>query len=339
MGPPLQLPPKFLYLEINSRCNLACKHCLFWRNDDNDRDRWLPAAVRADVIAEFTALGGRTLVTCGGEPMLDLGDYFEIARLARVNGLRFFSVSNGSMVDEALAERIIAEGPDEITISLDGLQETHDHARGTPGSFEQVMRALRLSVKFRNRAGSPKRIYAMTILCERNLPDLDALYQLVLRDIGADKLKLNILQPSFGLPGEYDDVVYAKQLVRNTGTLRATIEACDRKYSLGVNPVWLDQVVMYHDSMHAGGQVRRGWQAAGTSAHICGTYDRNIMLDRYGVARLCFSHEFPGARLESGSDLRAFWEGWDDTRARMRQCNRPCGISHSVRRESATIRR
>jgi hypothetical protein len=74
-----------------------------------------------------------------------------------------------------------------------------------------------------------------------------------------------------------------------------------------------------------------------TSDHICNTYDRNIMVDHYGMARLCFAEAFRGMQLRKYGDLRAFWEGASDIRAEMRQCTRLCGISHSVRREPSTV--
>lgn len=330
--------PKFLYVEINTRCNLKCKHCLFWLNEDSDRDTWLSRPRRAEIIGEFADLGGQVIVSCGGEPMLDFDDYFDISRVAHGLGLRFFSVTNGTQVtDDSIADRIIAEGPDEITVSVDGLTAAvHDHARGVQGSFDEAVRALRLLLAARGRAGSAKRIYAMTILCERNFRDLDAFYSFILNDVGADKLKLNTLQPTFGLPGK--DSCYEKNLIRDTDLLRGIIEDCDKKYTLRINPRWLDQVVMYHDSLHQIGGLRRGWQVPGTREHICNTYERNIMMDRYGMVRLCFSTAFQGMQLRGQGDLRKFWEGWDKVRAQMRKCNKPCGISHSVRRESATLR-
>ena len=155
--------PQFLYVEINTRCNLKCKHCLFWLNEDADRHKWLSRPRRAEIIGEFADLGGQVIVSCGGEPMLDFDDYFDISTVAHGLGLRFFSVTNGTQVtDDSIADRIIAEGPDEITVSVDGLTaEVHDHARGIRGSFDQAVRALSLLLAARRRAGSAKRVYAM----------------------------------------------------------------------------------------------------------------------------------------------------------------------------------
>jgi len=332
-------PPRFLFMELNLRCNLKCRHCIFWTQDDDDAANYLSRARRTEILEEFAKLSpAGIVVSCGGEPMLDLDLYFFVARETARLGLRFFSVVNGTGVtDEAIADRMIAEGPTEITISLDSHRpEIHDLARGTEGSFDAAVGALRLLVAARARAGSAKPLYAMTIVCERNYRELDDFYDFVLNDIGADKLKLNFLQPSFGRAGT--DFFYEKNLVRDHQQLGTIISACDRKYELGINPTWLEQVKMYHRSMHARGDLQRGWDLPGTEEHICNSYERNIMLDRYGLARLCFSPMFPGRRIEKPGDLKSFWKSARRTRSRMRKCNRPCGISHSVRRESATLR-
>jgi len=76
----------------------------------------------------------------------------------------------------------------------------------------------------------------------------------------------------------------------------------------------------------------------GTKYPICNSYERNIMVDVYANARLCFSTAFLSVLLEKRGDLGHLWEHSDVTRVQMRRCTRCCGISHSVRRESATLR-
>ena len=114
---------------------------------------------------------------------------------------------------------------------------------------------------------------------------------------------------------------------------------CDRKFHLGQNPVWRRQVVRYFKSLRANPELVRGWATtAGTRDHLCNSYERNIMVDHQGVARLCFSADFPGTLLRNPGDLGKFWEGAGATRAAMESCRRYCGISHSVRRENGTLK-
>jgi hypothetical protein len=116
------------------------------------------------------------------------------------------------------------------------------------------------------------------------------------------------------------------------------VRACDVKYNLGLSPTWIAQVAMYFRSLTRNQNAIQGWSAGvGTEDHICNSYERNIMVDLYGTARLCFSKGFPGFQLVQPGDLRRFWyEESSGSRAIMRTCNRYCGIGHCVRRESAT---
>ena len=332
-------PPDFLFLLINKRCNLRCQHCDYWQLNDDDRPRYLTMDRRHEVIDEFAQLRpGGALVICGGESMLDLEDYFGIAGHCRARGIRCLSVINGTRVrDRERADRMVLEGPHEISVSLNSHRaELHDRTRGIRGSFDKAVKALRLLIEARARHATATKIYVMGLIFDENYRELDAFYDFVLNDVGADKLKLNFLQPSFGHDGEVD-AFFGDHHDVDPDVLYDTIAQCDRKYGLGLNPVWHEQVRMYFRSLRRSGDIERGWKSAsGTDEHICNTYERNIMVDHYGVARLCFSHGFPGMPLRKPGDLGRFWQSAEFIRQSMRRCNQYCGISHSVRRETST---
>ena len=127
------LAPEFLFMLINKRCNLRCQHCNFWKLDDDDRPRYLSRERRREVLQEFSQMrpDGKVVI-CGGESMLDLEDYFDISSTSRALGLRCLSVINGTRVREReRAERMIREGPHEISVSLNSHRaELHDRTRG-----------------------------------------------------------------------------------------------------------------------------------------------------------------------------------------------------------------
>jgi MoaA/NifB/PqqE/SkfB family radical SAM enzyme len=335
-------PPKFLFIEINRRCNLRCGHCHYWKADPGDRAGFISPGRRDEILGEFAALSpAGKVVTCGGEQMLDLEEYFAVTRKCIALGLRCLSVVNGTCIDGPLiADRMILEGPAEITVSLNSHRaEAHDRSRGRTGSFDMAVRALRLLLDSRARLGRGNPIYAMAVVCEMNYRELEAFYDFVLKDIGADKLKLNFLQPTFGpQAGPFEDLFFERNVIADYRELGRILRRCDRKYALALNPRWLRQVLMYHRSVRKNGDALRGWSAKGTRYPLCDSYDRNIMVDVLGTARLCFSTAFPSARLEEPGDLARFWTGAGAIRAKMRGCTRLCGISHSVRRESATLK-
>jgi MoaA/NifB/PqqE/SkfB family radical SAM enzyme len=332
--------PRFLFVTVNQRCNLRCQHCYFWQRDDSDRPNYMSQDRLHETMAEFADMNpAGNVVICGGEPMLDCEIYFGITRHCLDLGLTAISVVNGTRIrTDEMADRMIAEGPAEISISLNSQRpELHDETRGVPGAFDKAVRALRLLVAARQRnPARDNRIYVMGLIYDGNYREIDAFYDFVLNDIGADKLKLNFLQPAFGQP-DASDPFFASHTGVDPDELGRILKHCDRKYGLGYNPEWLHQVQMYFRSLNAIGDLDRGWNSEGrTAEHICNTYDRNIMVNEYGFARLCFSTGFPGVQLRKYGDLRQFWEGAEAIRAEMRQCNRYCGISHSVRRATTT---
>jgi len=329
-----------MFLEVNKRCNLKCQHCDFWQRTDDDRDNYLSIAGRQALIGEFAELSPHgNVVICGGEPMLDLEDYFSLTKACRQHGVRALSVVNGTRIrNAAVAERVMREGPHEISISLNSPDEKqHDETRGVRGAFRKAVNALRLMIEARERLGAHStKIYVMGLVFGSNYRSIDKFYDLVLNDIGADKLKLNFLQPSFGQAGETDPFFEAQGEV-DPEELGSILQQCNAKYGLGFNPQWAEHVVMYFRSLNAATDRNRGWgSSAETKTHICNSYDRNIMVNHYGVARLCFATKFPGTTLKQPGDLRQFWVSSESIRADMRKCNQFCGISHSVRRESST---
>lgn len=334
-------PPQYLFVHVNKRCNLRCGHCDFWKLDDADKPRYLQGAGMRALLEEFAGMNSRGhVVVCGGDALLDPDDYFNITTTCRRLGLRCLSVVNGTRIRDAeFAERMIREGAHEISISLNSHRaELHDRTRGVPGAFNRAVDAIRLLLAARERLGaSDSRIYVMGLIFDENYLDLEDFYEFVLNDVGADKLKLNFLQPSFGHGGEMDAFFLEHHGV-DPDRLGELLDRCDARFGLGLNPAAKAQAVMYFRSLHDVPDIARGWGAsARTQEHICNTYERNIMVDHYAVARLCFSTLFPGMQLRHRGDLALFWQRAAGVRREMQKCNRLCGISHSVRRETSTL--
>jgi MoaA/NifB/PqqE/SkfB family radical SAM enzyme len=338
-------PPEFLFLSINEVCNLRCQHCDYWRTAHPALDT-IGLDRQEELLAELAELSPNgKVVICGGEPTLEVGTYFRVCSVSRRLGLRTLSVVNGTTIANlACALRMTTLGPDEISVSLDGpTADIHDRMRGRKGAFAQATNALRLLLDARLISGSPVRIYAMGLLTKSTSVLLDEFYDLVLRQIGADKLKLNALQPSFlhtriGQPKKSDDVFAAESQV-DADALESSLARCCEKYALGFNPHWVRQVVGYFRGLNGKPDLDQGWRGGFvTDEHICNSPERNIMVDLGGRASLCFSTAFPRTPLEKPGDMRRFWEENATLKTEMGRCRALCGISHSVRREHSTSR-
>ncbi len=275
------------------------------------------------------------MVTCGGEPMLDLEEYYLLTNACRSLGLGCFSVVNGTRVhNERSAERMVTEGPSEVTISLDHwIPEENDRLRGAQGAHLVASRAVKLLAAARSRLHSTVKINVMTILSEDTWRTLSDFFEYVLGDLGADKLKLNVIQPTFQNQGS-QDTYYATSSIKDIDGCMSMIKECDRKWSIARNPQWIADVRMYLQSIR---NPLMGWHSSRvTSQAICNSYERNIMLDLYGNARLCFSEIFPSTKVEPET-LKDFWYS-TPFRECMIGCKQYCGISHSVRRSESTLK-
>jgi uncharacterized Fe-S cluster-containing radical SAM superfamily protein len=330
-------PPRFLFLQTNQRCNLKCTHCAYWKLNDDARANYLTTPERLAFLSEFKAIGGEAMVTCGGEPMLDLEDFFALTVGCRERGLRCLSVVNGTRIANArIAERMLREGPSEITISLDHWHpDTNDALRGVKGAHAAASRAVALLTTARARLQLDVPIYVMTILSEDTWPTLATFFCYVLEKLGADKLKLNLIQPSF--QGTGPDHYFAGSRVSDVAACMAKVRECDAAFGIARNPEWLADVEMYLRSIT---NPLAGWNPSRrTERAICNSYDRNIMLDLYGNARLCFSELYPATNI-TPAGLREFWFGSSvAVRDAMVGCKQYCGISHSVRRTESTLKK
>ena len=160
------------------RCNLTCKHC-YALSADHDYEGELNTAEVFGVMDDLKAYKVPVLILSGGEPLMR-PDLFEIADRAKT--MRFYVglSTNGTLIDEPMADRVAATGFDYVGISLDGLRETHDKFRRLEGAFDRSLAAVR---HLHARGVKVGLRFTMTAL---NAHDLPALLQLM-RDEQVDK--------------------------------------------------------------------------------------------------------------------------------------------------------
>ena len=163
---------------LTRRCNLTCKHC-YALSADHDYPGELSTAEVSTTMDDLRAFGVPVLILSGGEPLLR-PDLFDIAHEARAKGFYVALSTNGTLIDEAMAQRIADVGFGYVGISIDGLRATHDRFRRLDGAFDASLRALRLLKAHDVKLGLR---FTMT---DMNAHDLPALLQLM-RDEGVDK--------------------------------------------------------------------------------------------------------------------------------------------------------
>jgi Fe-coproporphyrin III synthase len=131
-----RLPLVTLYL--TERCNSRCVSCDYWRHGRDDAS--LAAIER--MLGDLGALGTRTVLVSGGEPLLHR-EWQAIARTLRERGIALWLLTAGLAL--AKHARAAAELFESITVSLDGTcAETYAAIRGLD-AFDKVCEGIRLA--------------------------------------------------------------------------------------------------------------------------------------------------------------------------------------------------
>ena len=128
------------WFHLTNRCNQACRHCLFAASPAD------PAGLEVrrvmDLAREAAALGCRVFALTGGEPLV-YPDFAEVVDyLLHFDQAHVMVLTNALLVKDYAAD--LARWPRErfhLQVSLDGLEQNHDHLRG-PGAFAALMANL-----------------------------------------------------------------------------------------------------------------------------------------------------------------------------------------------------
>lgn len=128
---------RWLFFEITNACNLRCRHC---GSSCTSRGEMLSSD---DVRATLSTIKGERPMVCltGGEPMLH-PEFFEIANLVNDMGFRWGMTTNGTLIDDEAAKKLREAGMATVSVSLDGLEDSHDALRGKRGAWRDALRGL-----------------------------------------------------------------------------------------------------------------------------------------------------------------------------------------------------
>jgi radical SAM protein with 4Fe4S-binding SPASM domain len=153
--------------EITLRCNLSCVHC--GSRAGLARDNELTTSEALALVQQLADIGIGEVTLLGGEAYLR-SDWEIIARAIIDVGM-FCSMTTGSWgLSERLAERIASSGIGHVSVSIDGIEKTHDELRGRSGSWRRCFRALTNLQAFGVLLG------VNTQLNRRSVPELPQLY-------------------------------------------------------------------------------------------------------------------------------------------------------------------
>ena len=175
--------PLTVHLELTYRCNVRCVHCYL-----AGREEEMSLAELSRLLDALAEEGCLVLTLSGGEVLLRR-DFFEVASAARARGFALRIFTNGTLVDEARADRLAALEPVVVEMSLLGAApETHDAITLKRGSFARTVRAAELL------GARGVRVKLKTTLMRPNLAEADEM-ALLADSLGAQHQVSFVMMP------------------------------------------------------------------------------------------------------------------------------------------------
>jgi radical SAM protein with 4Fe4S-binding SPASM domain len=131
--------PRIAVWELTLRCNLACNHC--GSRAGKARTNELTTEEGLKLVDELAELGTQEVSLIGGEAHLHPG-FLTIVAALRAKGMLVSMATGGRAISTELAEAAARAGLASVSLSIDGLESTHDALRGVAGSFRDVVGAI-----------------------------------------------------------------------------------------------------------------------------------------------------------------------------------------------------
>lgn len=192
-----------LFWECTLTCNANCKHC----GSSAEKRKYEGELTTEEIKSAFKQIAedmdaNKILINVtGGEPLVrkDLCEVMEYA--TNELGFHWGMTTNGILLTEENIEKLRKANMETVSVSIDGLEETHNKFRGVPNSYNIIIN----NIKNLKKAGFVKHIQVTTVFHKENINQLEELYQVML-SLGLDSWRLVSMDP-IGRANENDDLL------------------------------------------------------------------------------------------------------------------------------------
>jgi nif11-class peptide radical SAM maturase 3 len=125
--------------EITLKCNLACQHC--GSRAGHTRAKELSTQEALDLVRQLAEVGITEVTLIGGEAFLR-PDWLQIASAITQAGMLCGMTTGGFGITLDTAHRMKEAGISVVSVSVDGLEATHDRLRGKKGSWQWAFKTM-----------------------------------------------------------------------------------------------------------------------------------------------------------------------------------------------------
>lgn len=181
-----------LFWETTLRCNAKCKHCGS-RAGENVKieDELSTEEIKKSLQSIANKYDAKKILLniTGGEPLVR-EDLFEVMTFARKLGYHWGMTTNGILINEEIINKMKYAGMETISISIDGLEKTHDEFRGVKGSYSKIIK----NIKKLKDANFLKCLQVTTVANKMNIKELEELYK-KMSELNIDSWRVGNIDP------------------------------------------------------------------------------------------------------------------------------------------------
>lgn len=194
-------PLTWLFFEVTRRCNLRCRHCGSACTGEGE------SLQPDDIRMVLNSLPDRKPLICltGGEPLMHPA-FEEIAETVSGLGFHWGMTTNATLIGPKQAQMLRRTRLSTVSVSLDGLPESHDRLRCAKGAWDKAVAGIR----HLQEAGFDPQV--STVVHPGNLQDLDPLYRVLLK-MGITSWRIINVEP-IGRACEEDDLLLDEDAFR-----------------------------------------------------------------------------------------------------------------------------
>ena len=278
--------PLEVSIEVTRRCPLECLHCYnnLPMRDHAARAQELTFDEHVRLLDELLEAGTLWLLYSGGE-IFARKDFLDIYTEAKKRGFLITLFTNGTLINERIADYLAQYRPLAIEITLYGAtRETYEALTQIPGSYDRCMRGIRLLLE-RNLPLKLK-----TVPTTLNRHEVFAMQRMAEEDFGVEFKFDSLINPRI-------DCSQSPLAVRLSPEQVVELDFADPKRKAEYRRM-ADQDLA--------APVPPPMAAESHPKYTCGGGEAGCAIDPYGTMSICVISHQQGYSIRQGS----FREGW-----------------------------
>lgn len=276
--------PMQVSIEVTRRCPLECQHCYnnLPMGDQDARSREMTTEEHFRMLDELIEMGCIWLLYTGGE-IFARKDFLEIYTYAKRKGFLITLFTNGTLINEKIADYLVEWPPFAIEITLYGrTRETYEALTQIPGSYDRCLRGIKL---LRER-GLPLKL--KTVATSINKHEITAMREFAEEELGAE----------FKMDGQINPRIDCSQSPLAVRLTPEEVVTLDMSAPKGVSEY---RRLAKHDMENPPNLSQ------GNTVYFCGGGMNSFAINAYGEMGICVISQQDTFRVQE-SGLTRVWE-------------------------------